>query len=660
MCIYKEYPQTDVLQGICALMIQGNCMDDDCHPYYEEALQRGVQLIGLQEAYLRTIPKGEYPLLPEEILMYFTYSRSLGREDQSRLFANVVKNRRKYHKVFANYEELIRGFLREELRRGHINEDLILLYRYYFEELLEDKDAREDLGNIIFIKQLICDNEYIQKAEISQTWKKNLDVCYLREDKIYVEIFDEHASFVFFDGEENRYIGSVTYQLKPIWTKEQIKAYCDVADGTNEHYILHQGAALARKKQLEDIDFPVVLYALKSRMLDADYEQQLFEKVLDYYWDHEMQDELRHALSYVEWKNLKDENRIHMIRYFIAGGLYNEALKGIGQYGYKFLDQGQLKAICLFALTTLSTRRSDLLVGMCEYAFSKGEENSEIIAYLQRYFHGTKEEMLAIFEAGLKGGRYDRIFVESVLKACIADGVDGTEFKVFKTYIAQAQTDTTLIDAMLVEYVNFAYEQKKTLPEEFYELIGKKIDLGKMDWMYQQLYLSYYKDKKEALSEKCKTRIEKIRDYQVIKTDHVLPVLFEYIDVIELPKYLCAKTFVEFHAKSGEKVLFYYMDVTSNTWKKEEMKELLPGYYVLSAAVFDHELADHYVMIDGEEKRYRDHILMKDHLEHSKGSRFYELNELIKHQQDLKIQTMMEEYAIKEMMVQFIKPMTEE
>ena len=82
---------------------------------------------------------------------------------------------------------------------------------------------------------------------------------------------------------------------------------------------------------------------------------------------------------------------------------------------------------------------------MCEYAFSRGEENSEIVAYLQRYFHGTKEEMLAIFEAGNKGGMYDRIFVESVLKACIADGVDGTEFKVFSTYIQQVQTDTALI-----------------------------------------------------------------------------------------------------------------------------------------------------------------------------------------------------------------------
>ena len=526
--------------------------------------------------------------------------------------------------------------------------------------MLEDERSRQDLGNIIFVRQLICDNEFIQKAEISQRWKKNLDVCYLREEKIYVEIFDEHASFVFFDSEENRYIGSVAYQLKPIWTKEQIQAYCEAADGTNEHFVLYKGAAFERKQQLEDEDFPVVLSALKSRALDEDYEQQLFEKVLDYYWEHEMSEELKRALSYVDWKNLKDKNRIHMIRYFIAGELYNEALKGIEQYGYQFLDKQQLCTICLYALTTLSTRRSELLVEMCEYAFSRGEENSEIVAYLQRYFHGTKEEMLAIFEAGNKGGMYDRIFVESVLKACIADGVDGTEFKVFSTYIQQVQTDTALIDAMLVEYVNFAYEQDQILPEEFYELIGKKIDIGKMDWMYQQLYLDYYKDKKENLSDRCKGRIEKIKDHQVVQTDHVLPVLFQYLDVIKLPKYLCARTFIEFRAKSGQTVIFHFMDGTSAAWKEEVMKELLPGYYVFSASIFDHKLNDHYVTIEGEERRYRDQVVVTDHLKYCKGSRFYELNELIRHQQDGKLQMMMEEYAVKTMMVQFIKPMTEE
>ena len=81
------------------------------------------------------------------------------------------------------------------------------------------------------------------------------------------------------------------------------------------------------------------------------------------------------------------------------------------------------------------------------------------------------------------------------------------------------------------------------------------------------------------------------------------------------------------------------------------MKELLPGYYVFSASIFDHELNDHYVTIEGEERRYRDQVVVTDHLKYCKGSRFYELNELIRHQQDGKLQMMMEEYAVKDLLM---------
>lgn len=99
----------------------------------------------------------------------------------------------------------------------------------------------------------------------------------------------------------------------------------------------------------------------------------------------------------------------------------------------------------------------------------------------------------------------------------------------------------------------------------------------------------------------------------MVQTDHVLPVLFQYLDVIKLPKYLCARTFIEFRAKSGQTVIFHFMDGTSAAWKEEVMKELLPGYYVFSASIFDHELNDHYVTIEGEERRYRDQVVVTDH-----------------------------------------------
>ena len=53
-------------------------------------------------------------------------------------------------------------------------------------------------------------------------------------------------------------------------------------------------------------------------------------------------------------------------------------------------------------------------------------------------------------------------------------------------------------------------------------------------------------------------------------------------------------------------------------------------------------------------------MIISDHMKYSKGSRFYKLNELLIHQQDEDVQKMMERYAVKTMMTQMVKPMTEE
>ncbi|MFR9099935.1 MAG: hypothetical protein ACLVI9_09660 [Anaerostipes hadrus] len=80
----------------------------------------------------------------------------------------------------------------------------------------------------------------------------------------------------------------------------------------------------------------------------------------------------------------------------------------------------------------------------------------------------------------------------------------------------------------------------------------------------------------------------------------------------------------------------------------------------MSLAVFHHELSDCYVSVTGELRQHREDVIVSDHMKYSQGSRFYELNELLIHQQDENIQSKMERYAVKTMMTQLIKPMTEE
>lgn len=657
ICMYKEEPLVNILQGICALLIQGNCMEEDCHFYFEQAMKEGIQLIGLQEAFLRTIAPGHYPLLPEDILTYFTYSHSLSRQEQAFLYANIIKNRKRYQNLFTDYEEMIRPFLAEELEKGAISPDLSLLYHYYFEELLENEETREHLANVLFYHKLFYEGSILEKISVIQHQKKEADNRLLRQNPEYILLIDKNPMLLFFDRAKNRYIKSVNYRLEPVWTKEYIQAYEEVYEGNHPNFLLYQSSGYAAKERLETEDFPQVLEILHQPLLNETVHQQIFEKVLEYYLRTHQKEKLKEALKEADFKQAEPESRNRMIGYFIAGEMYEEALKGIQQYGYEFLPPDLLKEAALYALTTLSTRRSEMLVGMCSRALEQGAYNSETLGYLQKYFQGTKAQMLFLWEKGQESGMYSTVFGEKVLRACIAEGMDGTEFLVLSRYMKQGGHSQELLDAVLVEYVDYAYFHQKQLPEEFYELIGKKIDAGKTDRLYQGLYLAYYRNKN--MTKQQKDRILWIRDLQ-LQTGDILPVLFEYSEQIELPKYLYAKTFIEYWGEEGRNLKFHYSGGRADEEEEVSMKELLPGYYAASEVMFSDEITDYYLKDVREGRRIRKDIKITNHVKQSRGSRFYELYEMIQNKNKNLSAASMETYAMKKQIVGLIQPMTED
>lgn len=90
------------------------------------------------------------------------------------------------------------------------------------------------------------------------------------------------------------------------------------------------------------------------------------------------------------------------------------------------------------------------------------------------------------------------------------------------------------------------------------------------------------------------------------------------------------------------------------------MKELFPGYYVTAAVIFADELNDYFITAPGEEKRRRKDIRFIRHIDQSKGSRFYELNEITREKYSDIAFASMEQYQLKRSMVNFIKPMIED
>jgi hypothetical protein len=260
----KEETQ-EGLQAVCSMLIRGNCMDECYHIYYKKAVQAGIQMIGLQESYLRTIAKDRYPYLEKNVLLYFSYSNSLSSRERAYLYANLVKNRRKYESVFPSFEPQIEEFLLEQLAQSKINTNLFILYQAFFDRLLEGMKGRAGIANIMAKQKLICKNPAMERAVIYQKELKEVQNVSLESGEVYVTVYSEPL-VVFLDQEDNRYL-SLEYTFSRLWTREQEEAVFAGLGRRNEAYLIRQSLVFKEKAEFSAGDIQDVEAVLECQSL---------------------------------------------------------------------------------------------------------------------------------------------------------------------------------------------------------------------------------------------------------------------------------------------------------------------------------------------------------------------------------------------------------
>ena len=652
---FQKEESQEGLQAICSMLIRGNCIDECYHIYYKKAVQTGIQMIGLQESYLRTIAKDRYPYLEKNVLLYFSYSNSLSSAERAYLYANLVKNRRKYEALFPSFESQIIEFLSEQLAEGRINANLFILYQVFFERLLEEMKGRAGIANIMAKQKLICKNPAMDKAVIYQKELKDVQNVSLEGGEVYVTVYSEPL-VVFLDQEDNRYL-SLDYSFSRLWTKEQEEAVFAGLGRRNEAYLIRKSLVFTEKAEFSSEDIRDVEAVLECQSLKEEYRHRIFEKLLDYYWKHGRQEELEQALSMVQWKYLSSENCKQMIEYFIAGRHYKEAVKGMEIFGFDFMDPEPLKEVVLHELTARSRKRVQHLLDMCLAVFNGKVYNSEILAYLERFFRGEPEQMQKIWEQGERHKIYDREFTEEILKTAAGQGAGWEVLPVFLSYVEKDVKDRKLIKKLTGQFISLAYEEDRRLPDDFYSLLGRFLDQGNQKLIWQWAYLDYYKDKE--LSKEQKTRITKVIELQ--EEQHlILPVLLQFKDEIPLPYECFTYTYVVYRGEKDSSMVFHYAENKSEPAREIPMRELLPGYYVAEVLIFADETADYYVTAPGEERRRRKDIVLLDHSGKNQKGRFYQLNHMLREKQRESVAMEMEIYAYEKAMTDLIRPMTED
>lgn len=124
---YKKYSDDGLVKTICVYLIKTSRYGETYFPWFKRGVEQHLKIAGLYEAYMLSWSRslGE---LPTEVVKYFSMSSSLPSKRKAMLFAYIVRNKHRLGKDWASYMVMVKNFAIKELEKGHINDDLAIIY----------------------------------------------------------------------------------------------------------------------------------------------------------------------------------------------------------------------------------------------------------------------------------------------------------------------------------------------------------------------------------------------------------------------------------------------------------------------------------------------------------------------------------------------------
>lgn len=624
--LYKIEPEEKFLQVICSLLIKGNKTGKEYHEYFHQAVEANLKFVGLNEFFIRSMDYSSYEIIPQRVLIYFTYSNSLDYKEKAYLYSNILNNKAAYEEVYGAYYSKMPQFVEDQLRKGRMNEHLAFLYTQFQKEILENPGNAKAVCDVLFYKGIRCYNPritgiYICSPETGEEIYYPLSGGYALVQKI-----SDRSVIYFTDVTEQRYVSGIDYKLLPFLSLSQLPQKWVEKNLSNKKIL----------QSLSDkVDGPVSagdLPVFKKIAFNEDYRpfmrSRAIEKLLKYYGDHQQKEELARWLTRTAYTDISPGFRKQLMDYYMETGMLENAFFGAELYGSLIMGAAKQLRLASFGVQHFESSHSETTLSLAYSAFLNKKYNRDTLGYLMKCFDGELLDLLLIWERAskIKVATADfekKIIYQSMLTGSHTAGV----FPVFESFYNRAPADP--LAAEYLAYISaLEMQEGVALPDSIHQIIGEEIREGRMsDKRARVNFLYHFADKKDQ-HENIKEAVRMvIREF--LEEDFYLPVYQAYRQIVSLPIDYCERTFITYQGDPGQDITLYYrIEQEEEEVKERHLLEILPGMYVASLHFYQ---SDHvnYRLEAGDEPVPNEEDIKFEIIEYEgDDSRFFELNHL--------------------------------
>lgn len=629
--LYERFPEKDILEAVCSLMIRGNCRQEPDFKWYEKALEEQISLTRLYEYFLYSLPADYNHLIPREVLLYFSYDHELDHQSRAMLYANIIRYLNEDSSIYRDYQKEMGRFAAEQVLQSRIDSSLAVVYDAVIYEDMIDVPIAKMLPSLLRSYRISVKNPNMRQVVVCYEELTEEGVYPIYQGVAYVPVFSSKSHILFQDAYGNRYtdVRHVTTQVldKPGLEKKCFKVYPD-------HPMLLLGACREAAENLTDKGLGIIEQALAKLNLHPLYKNKLVGILIEYYKKTPFKEGDRPVfLLSMDTRLLSQTQRAELCETFINGNYMKEALGIIREYRCRISGK-QLEKLCQTVILTRMFEHDGLLLKLAFSVFRQKEADGVILDYLCEHFNGTSEQMyqLLIKSVSERVETYD--LEERLLAQMLFSGETGQIDKVFSLYMKRKKPGELLVKAYFTmkstEYFMYQVPAEDQVFEYLESMIRDTADKEKISTIYLLALTKYYAglaDLDESQRELCQTIVDILLEEGI-----VLPHMKRLSRFVRIPEDILDKEIIQYIGRKDSRVdLQIRIRPQEEIFHSNDMKRVYQGIFVKQKVLFDGEVMEYKVY----EQKGEELVLMEEgsvtcnrKTDSAEESRFHLLNQM--------------------------------
>lgn len=598
---YEQYPDEDMLTGVCAYLIKGQCFQTKYHRWYARGVEENLRITGLFEAFLLTMDLHSTGPLPKVIQMYFQYNNQLAYQYKAALYVNIILHKKEQPEIYGKYIETMKQFAIDEILKGNMDDNLAVIYDEVLDKVLTQELAAP-LADILYTHKYDCSNRMAAYVVVVQKHMKEEQRVPFTGGKAYFQLFSTDYAIVLENNRGQRFVSPDLCQLEKLMKPSHYIRKCLNFAPEKLQYLMHHMDGKTDLSVPEKSDVEYLRILMDAPQISTKFKNQIGPGLVRYCLMNQQEEHLEEYFTQIDFAGMSRENRNVLIELMIEHGYHEKAYELVHSYGYDGVNKQDLAQLASYMIRTRDVGEDSFLLEVCMSVLLSGGQNSSVTSYLAKYYEGPSKRMMSIYKAAQMCEIVDvadleeRLLVQTLYSTEYVGEIqevyqgyrmhNGREF-VLQAYRSYCMHEYVVHDMVLPEslFVEACQLQKDG------KLRGAACRLGLLKHFAQSGYLDRFQMKiaDELLNE----FISRNMNFAFFK---------------QLPESLCSRyqlhnrILVEYHARPDSRIQIHYrMPKQQENFTTVNMPNIYDGIFTWEFMLFRNDEVEYYITEESED-----------------------------------------------------------